>query len=250
MLAGRGDAIHRYYVILARQTAFTVLLTLTAVLTLYMVIRSGPSVSFMIETHLTPPICAIVLCYTPLSYCRKAIDAFILVAVLNSSIGIVEAIGKFRIFHFDPGWSVMNEPQFRASASIGHPLNNAMFTSVALFVALALRIPPLIKALVVAIFLASLVAFGGRFGLAYSVSGCLAYGLIMLVSILKKGSLTLAQALLLLTAAILVPVVIVGGIFLLVNSSIGERIAAHAQWDESADGRATVLVGIRLYEAR
>ena len=130
----------------------------------------------MLETHLLPPICAIVLSYAPLSYCRRATYFFIFFATINSSIGIVESIWKFRIFTFDPSWAVNQEPSFRASALIGHPLNNAMFTNIAIFVMLATPMPKLLRSGILAILLVSLVSFGGRIGLLYGVLGTLFYG--------------------------------------------------------------------------
>ena len=244
LLVGRGGVIRRFCTIARQHTAFAVLLVLTALLTVYMALRSGASgITFMVDTHLTPPICAIVLCYTPLSYCRKALYGFIMLAVVNSCVGIAESIGRFRIFTFDPDWVVLHEAQFRASAFLGHPLNNAMFTSAALFVALALRIRVAIKGIIAAVFLTSLVAFGGRGGLAFSVVACLAYFLITSLAALYRGRLTLAQVFLLLAALVAVPAVVLGGGYLLVTSSMGERIATHARLDdESAEGRHLALL--------
>ena len=237
LLASRGSTIRQFCKIAVEQTIPTMLLVLTFLLIFYMVLRSGFSVSFMIETHLTVPICAIVLSYTPISYCRRAMYGFLLLAVTNSAVGIAEAIGRFRIFTFDPNWVVMKEPFFRATAFLGHPLNNAMFTSVALFVALALRLPTPVKWLCTGLFLTSLVAFGGRIGLLYSVVGSLLYGFIAVLTLFRRGHLGIAQRLLLLSTTLVVPFIVLGGLYLLVNSSMGERLAGHAKWDESADTR-------------
>ncbi len=130
LLWSRLNPIDKAFVIAKQHMAYASLLILYILLFIYMALRSGPAeLAFIIDTHMTVPICAIVLCYTPLSYCRNAVYFFIAIALLNSAIGIAEAMGKFRIFTFDPGWGVLKEHYFRASALRGHPLNNTMFTA-------------------------------------------------------------------------------------------------------------------------
>ncbi len=239
LASGSGGSIRRLGAIAAQQTASVVLLFLVILVTCYTTARGGPSgMTFMLDTHMTPPLCAIVLCYTPLSYCRRALYGFLLLAAINSAVGIAEGIGKFRIFTFDPDWGVLHELQFRASAFLGHPLNNAMFTSFAVFIALALRIPVALKAALAALLLASLVAFGGRGGLAFGVAGCLAYLLISVATAFYRRRLTLPQVFLLLASLIVVPAALLGGIYLLLHTGMGDRIVAHAALDdESAQGR-------------
>ena len=172
LLYERGNPISMLIKLYREQTIFLLLLALYILLFLYMAVRSGPQgLAFIIDTHITVPICALVLSYTPLSCCRTMISGFICIAALNSTIGIAEAIGKFRLFTFDPDWVVLKEHYFRASALRGHPLNNTMFTSVALFTALAMRYHIVLTCFLTALFIASLVAFGGRAGLVFCLLG-------------------------------------------------------------------------------
>jgi hypothetical protein len=153
-------------------------------------------------------------------------------------VGIAEGIGKFRIFSFDPNWVVMNERQFRASAFLGHPLSNAMFTSVALFVLMGIRLHPLLKAGLLAVFLSSLVAFGGRGGLGFSVIGLIPIGLAEARDFLSRGNATMPRLFLVLLAAIAIPVAVLGGLYFLITSDIGARLLAFSSMqDDSAQGR-------------
>lgn len=139
-------------------------------------VKSPVGIGLLIDTHIPVVITAIVLSYTPKSYCRTAVKCFLLLAVVNSLIGIAESIGRFRIFTFDPTWTVMQEAIFRSSALLGHPLSNAMFTTVAVYVAMGMRFSVIAKSVMLAIFLASLVAFGGRGGFGLTVIGLIPLG--------------------------------------------------------------------------
>jgi polysaccharide biosynthesis protein VpsF len=233
-----GQSLVNLTVIFKHYTVYASLLTLTVILGLYMGLRSGfGGLAFILDTHVTIAVIAIVLSHAPESLCRKTLCIFLTMALINSGIGIMESIGKFRIFTFNANWPVMSETYFRASAFLGHPLNNAMFTSVAIFTALALRIPLMLKTFLVTVFVVGLVAFGGRAGLVYSLSGLLFYGAMAMIAVIKSRRLGIMQIALMLAAAILVPVCLTGGIYVLLQSGMGERIATHFHWDESADSR-------------
>lgn len=238
LLWGQGNPVRQILTLFKYQRIFSFLLLLYFLLIFYVVMRSGFSgIAFLLDTHLTPPMCAIVLCYTPLSYCKKATHLLIGICALNSCIGIVESIGKFRIFSFDPTIAFMREDIFRASALRGHPLNNAALAALACFVVIDLNYKTWLKGALLAIFLISLVAFGGRASLVFTVLGLFFLGGIVLIGQISTRRITLLQAILLSAALIIIPVVILGGLYAAINSGIGERIAAHAKWDDSANSR-------------
>lgn len=242
LLWSHGNPLRQAYRIYKEYSIFSALLLLYVMFFIYATLRTGAAgMAFLIDTHMTAPICAIVLSYTPISYCRRAAYFIMGVALLNSVIGICESIGKFRIFTFDSRWVVLKENYFRASALRGHPLNNAMFTSVLMFVAMGLRYPAFLKAVFMAIFLTSLVAFGGRIALLYGIAGTLVLGVAAVRHKLKYGHPTLLQTLLILSLTLTAPVVLAGGLYLALDSSMGERIATHAKWDASADARGLAL---------
>lgn len=238
LLWGQGNPLKQIMTIFKHQRVFAFLLLLYFLLIFYVVVRSGfAGMAFLLDTHLTPPMCAIVLCYTPFSYCKKAVHLLVAVCVLNSCIGIMESLFKFRIFSFDPTIAFMREDTFRASALRGHPLNNAVLTALACFIIIDLHYKTWVKGLFLVIFLISLVAFGGRASLIFTVFGLFILGGILALQQFNTRRISILQAILLSAAFLIIPVVILGGLYFAINSGIGERIAAHAEWDDSAQSR-------------
>ena len=174
-----------------------------ALLTAYWAARNPSGVGIMLETHMMAPICALVLSYAPRSLCRRALYMFVAVTVINSSIGVGESIFKQRIFPYDDTVVFVKEEIFRSSALLGHPLNNAMFTSVMLPLAMILPMPKLLKGSVLLVILASLVAFGGRAGLIFSVLGLLPVGINHLRQTMINKKTTLLQLIITLATVIL-----------------------------------------------
>lgn len=238
LLWGQGNPLRQILTLLKYQRVFVFLLTLYLLLIFYVVVRSGfAGVAFLLDTHLTPPICAIVLCYTPFSYCRRALHCFVALCAFNSCIGIMESLGKFRIFNFDPTIAFMREDTFRASALRGHPLNNAVMTALACFIVIDIRYQVWLKGLLLTLFLISLVAFGGRASLLFTTLGLFFLGGITVMRQFGERRITLLQAILLAAGLMIIPAVIIGGLYFAINSGMGERIAAHAHWDDSAQSR-------------
>lgn len=222
--------------------AFSCLLLFNTMVFCYWAIRGPSGVGMMLETHIAAPICAIVLSYAPRSYCRRAVYAFIAIMAVNSLMGIAEAVGKFRFFTFPAEWVVLKEHLFRASAYMGHPLINAMFTSLALYITLAARIRVFSKTVLVVILLISLVAFGGRSALVLSVAGLIPLGCIGIKQTLSGKNVTLLKLILLTFAVLIVPLLVIGGLYVLINSDLGERIGSMSSFkDESASARWMVL---------
>jgi hypothetical protein len=122
----------------------------------------------------------------------------------------------------------------------GHPLENAVFTSLALFTALGMRYSVVTKAILTGIFLTSLVAFGGRASLVVSVVSLTLWAIPQLIHTLRERR-SLVRMLAMAAAAIAMPVLVVGGLYAAINSGMGERIAAHAHWDDSASTRWSVF---------
>ena len=88
------------------QPVFMALLFIDTLALAYMTLRSGlPGLAFIIDTHISAALCAIVLSHAPETLCRKAIALLIVAALANGVIGMAEALGKFRIFTFDGGFN-------------------------------------------------------------------------------------------------------------------------------------------------
>lgn len=244
MLGDHGNPFVEFWRALRRSRIAMFLLLLYIMLFIYLVLRSGPAgTAFMIDTHMTVPICAIVLATAPKDFCRRAIYFFVVVACLNSLIGIYESIVQTRIFAFSDDAPGIREQYFRASSLRGHPLNNAMFTSIALFVMLGLKFRPFLTWVLTAIFMISLVSFGGRAGLGFTVCGVMVFAAIKVKTMVVRGRMSMLQALFLLAAIVLVPAILVAGLnFLILHSTIGERLAASSVGDDSVDSRRLALM--------
>lgn len=242
LLWDRGNPIRAFMSMLQQHTIFVILLLVYILLFVYLVLRSGPSgTAFLIDTHMTVPMCAIVLSYAPLSYCRRAVYLFLLVAGLNSTLGVAEALGKFRLFAFNPAWSVVHEQYFRASALRGHPLVNALFTSIALFVALALPMPRFIKGAAILLFTAGLVAFGSRAAALVTLLGLVVLGCAHWLKAARQKPQNLLRLIGLTSVVFIVPLCFIGFIALLLYSGVGDRLMAAAYWDDSAASRMLAL---------
>lgn len=232
--------------IIRRHTAFASLFCVYVLAFFYMVARSGfAGLAFIIDCHMAAVICAIVLSYAPLSLCRKAVHMFVSMGILNALLGIAEAVFRFRLFDYNQGWYVLQEDYFRASAFMGHPLDNAIFTSVAVFVVMAMPYGKLLKALAVSILLLSLLAFGGRSALLFSFTGMAVLACAGLKGIMALRQLSLMRVLSLAAFTVAGIACFAAVICYALKAGLGERIMASAFWDKSADSRRLVFMVFR-----
>lgn len=222
------------------ETIFTVFLLLYVLILAYMIGRDGPKgLSFLIDTQICAIVAALVLARTPTSYCRRAVYLFIALALLNSLIGIAEGILRERLFVFDPTSGIVREKNFRSSAWLGQPLENAVFTSIMLFIALSIELSPVKKFITCVILFVSLVPFGGRMALIFACLGLIALGLKAAVFPRPGNRPSILRTLMVMAALLLIPVACGFGLYGLINSSMGERLLTMSSFqDESAESRA------------
>ncbi|MEQ1846115.1 MAG: hypothetical protein ABL983_11170, partial [Nitrospira sp.] len=170
----------------------------------FMILRSGPSgISAMLNSHLPVPLCALLLqCASP-RFCRKLLTCFTVFILVNSTLGLIEGVFKWRLFSYSEDWPVLNEAEFRASAFGGHPLANAILTCMSIPVILAHRFPIIVRMLIVILLLSSLVAFGGRTSLALAVINTTILGVYGLFKI--RHSLNMLRLLLLFSGVLIIP---------------------------------------------
>lgn len=243
LLIGQGNPLERLLKIARYQMVPFALLFLCILLFMYMTIRSGASgIAFLLDTHFTPPMCAIIMCYTPASMCKRAVHLFVAFAVLNGLMGIVESIGKFRFFRYDPMLAFMRESTFRASAMRGHPLNNAALSAIAIYIVFALPYSQAVKTILLGVLAVSLIAFGGRASLGVGLAGLMLLSSISMIKYILKRQLTLLQLILLIAVALLGPLCLFGALYIAFVSGMGERLVAHAHWDDSAQSRTIAFM--------
>lgn len=242
LLLGKRQCVEYLLCLAKEERALFSLLLVYVLLLLYMSLRSGVTgIAFIIDIHITALLAVILLRDASLSLCRRGLWLFIFLAMANSLIGITEALLHARLFGFDSNWVVMGETYFRPSALLGHPLNNACFTAVMLFVVLAVPIGQRVRFPLVMLFLLSLLAFGGRAALLVSLGGMAFFLFMKTMSLMLNKQVHLLR-LFTLSAIVLLLLsmgVLLGHIF--TSHEIGSRIASHLYWDESANSRLLVL---------
>lgn len=242
-LRGGKSVLSVLNAIIRQRVASFTLLCVYALILIYLVLRDGiGGCAFLINGHITVPICAIVLSYVPYELCKRALKLSVLFAALNCSIGIMEGILRFRLLPFSEDTTFAKEVYFRSSAILGHPLSNATFTSAMLLIVAAIPLRLAVKIPLIILMMASLVAFGGRSGLLFSLLFLSISAVVQLRQYLKLNSLSVRQSLSLTILSVGVPIVLMAALFVLVNSSAGERILAYSDFkDDSAGSRLLAL---------
>jgi hypothetical protein len=212
--------------------AFTGVLT---VIMAYTVIRFGiAGAAFMVDSLLVPALVAMVLALAPPGVAERGCRVAVAVLAVNAVIGIGEAAVGERLVPYMVGDQPVAEHHFRATALLGHPLNNAAATSLAIFATLALPWKPWVKAAFCALFAMGLMAFGSRTAMAATLllSGMLAAhwgSRLMLRRLLRPQHVVAATGLILMLP--LLAAIAYGWL------GLGQRIAEAMYWDASANTR-------------
>lgn len=229
--------------VIRQRLAGVSLLCLYLLILIYLVLRDGiGGCAFIINGHIVVPICAIILSYVPYNLCKSALKLSLLFVTLNSFVGILEGVFRFRLLPFSEDTTFAKELYFRSSAILGHPLSNATFTSAMLLVIAAIPIRLAVKIPLIILMMLSLVAFGGRSGLLFSLFFLTISAVVQLRQYLRQNSLSVRQSLSLTILSVGVPIVLLTALVALVNSSAGERILAYSDFkDDSAGSRLLAL---------
>jgi len=238
LICSRGNPFAHIVSIARQHSAFFSLLVIYILILIYWGLRGPKGIGFILDNHIGMPICAIVFSYAPRIWCRNILILFGVIAVIYSAIGIVESATHLRLLPFDPDWEVLKQDYFRASALMGHPLANAVFTAVSMFILMALRMPPALKAFIFTLMLVSLVGFGGRMALVGAVAGAIILGMIAIGKYFVGKSLTVTRMALAALAVLLVPALCTGLLYGVLHTDMGDRLMAYdSLQDDSAEVR-------------
>ena len=206
---------------------------------IWVLLRHGVSgAAFIIEAMWTPAIAAFVLYLLDPARHRQIVKIVILLLLANAVLALGEVTFHARLTPLDQVHKdLVDEPYFRASAFLGHPLHNAMIT-VSLLPAVVLMPWSLPRRLVVILLMfLSILAFGGRASLVAGVAfyGALAaiYGMINVVR-LRYSYLQLTGGALALMFGLTALIGIVA------STGLGARIFENLQMDSSASVRLSV----------
>jgi hypothetical protein len=204
----------------------------------------GPSgTSYMIDCLVMPSFFVLmIMLLEPESQDRLFRWVLLLVAI-NATIGIFEFLTKTRVTPFLVNGEEQVEEYFRATALLGHPLQNALMTSMALFALPALSDRRSLSIVYAGLYALGLIAFGGRTAIAVTA----VFGGVLLAvgyaRYLLNARMTYFSILGSILVALVAPVVAVA---LFVEFGSRSRLVQEFYWDTSAESR---LHAIRIFDA-
>ncbi len=247
LLCSRRNPFAQMITIARQHSIYFLFFAVYFVIAIYWLLRGPKGIGLIIDIHIIIPMIAIIFSYAPRSWYRPIVYWFIGIASLNGAIGIFESITHLRIFPFNPDWEVLQQDYFRASALRGHPLTNAMFDSISLFVLLNLRMRLWLKACLFLVMLVALVSFGGRAALLISCIGLALLGLYMLAKYMLAARMSVMRLIAVFLALFLVPALCFGLLYGTLHSGMGERLMAYnGVDDDSASVRLSATYALDL----
>jgi len=207
---------------------FAGVIALCAAITIW---RQGiGGVAYMVDTLLAAPL-AVMLVMSLSEDRRRTLTTFIIYFVtFNAAVGVVERVLSVH-FIFT---SLDKFEYFRATAFMGHPLENAFITSSVMFLAVAMPWSVWKKGFILAICMAGILAFGARSSFAVTIVLGIAAALFFGGRALFRGEMRLST---LVAAPWIALVTLAGGAVLTFGTVLGERIVKLAKFDQSAQTR-------------
>ena len=187
-------------------------------------------VAYMVDTLLVAPL-AVMLAFSLDEERRRKLTAFIIYFVaLNAAIGTVERIAGV---HFI--FSELDKfEHFRATALMGHPLENAFVTSSVMFLAIAMPWSAWKKFSILSICMVGILAFGARSSFGVTIVLGIAAALFFGARALLRGEMRFST---LVAAPWIALATLALGTALTFGTVLGERIVKLAMFDESAQTR-------------
>jgi len=212
---------------------FAGVVALCAIVTIF---RQGiGGVAYMVDTLFAAPLAVMLVFYLDEER-RQRLTAFIIWFVtFNAVIGVVERVVSVHLFMLGDS---ANFEYFRATALMGHPLENAFITSSVMFLVVAMPWSAWRKFVVLSICMAGILAFGARSSFAVTIALGIAAALLFGARALLRGEMRLST----LAAAPWIALVSLAAFTALTfGTSLGERIVKLAKLDESAQARVNVF---------
>ncbi len=218
-------------------TQFAIVVLFCAAIT---IARQGTGgVAYMVNTLFAAPLVVMLAFYLD-ERRRERLTAMIIGFVaLNAAIAICERLVGVNVFVFP---NLTDTQYFRATALLGHPLENAFVTSSVMFLVPAMKWPAWRKFAVLAVCLAGILSFGARssFGATIGLGAAAAF------YFGARGLLRHEMRLSTMAAAPWIALLsVVAGSVLTFGTSLGERIVGLAKLDPSAQARLDVY---RLFD--
>ncbi|MEH6413485.1 VpsF family polysaccharide biosynthesis protein [Pseudomonas sp. CGJS7] len=206
----------------------------------YSLLRHGPSGSaFFIDTLMMPVALALVMIRLDAAQCRGLLRLMLALLIANAVLGLLEAASARHLIPYTVAGGVpVIEDKFRATALLGHPLENALLTSMLLLATLDLPMSLLRRAALCGLSILALLAFGGRTSFLLTVLALLAYAAPVLWRGLLAGRYGYLHIVGALLAAMIAAPVAIAGVW---SSGLGARIFQGLYFDGSAAVRLRIF---------
>lgn len=214
-----------------------------AVACLYSLSRYGMSgMAFYVDTLTMPAVIVLILCRFDQAQLRGVYRLMLSLLLINAVIALGEAAVRRTLIPFSIGDAVVtfnSGSDFRATALLGHPLENALVTSVMLLAALDVPMSAMRRLGMSILFVLSLLAFGGRTSFLLSTIVLLAYATVRCLRGLRTGKYSYFRTVGVLTVVVLASPVATALVW---ASGLGERVLSKLYLDDSAEVR------LRIYD--
>ncbi len=216
---------------------------------------SGNPVTILVDTWVLPALLVLLLDGIRPDVRRGIALTICALMAINAVIAMLEYLTgwhltplNFSEAPIDPSQMGSGEPEvqiafqgWRATALLGHPLENAIVVG-AFCLCLASRetrwLPPFIRFPLLGLSLASLVAFGGRVSMVFTILGVVALGLLALARRLASGGIDLRRGM----GLVMLGLPLLGGVGLAVAATgFFDRTAARFSEDSGSTNARLVI---------
>lgn len=217
------------------------LLALIAVIFLYLYLSGNlSSISFIVDTLLCPVLLSLNFRHYPGRFKWDARNLCIRMVLLNSYIAIFERIFSINLFPINAYFGDV----FRSTALLGHPLNNALITLVAFLYAASVPIPLMRKMYIMTVFLTGLICFGARGSLYVAVLSLFLFFIIPVFVSKSAYFKRINKAWIMLLVGTMTALLL----YLMLNTTLGERLVQASFYDSSAEVRTQAFDVINFHD--
>ncbi|TCR68563.1 VpsF family polysaccharide biosynthesis protein [Bosea sp. BK604] len=243
-----GDPISRSIHLANRRPATVLMLAVSIAILIVTVLRDGPGLGGIIDTYVASCLLVLLLADADEPLLARLERLLHVVMGVNALLALGEFATHVRLFPYRFDGAVF-ETDTRSAALHGHPLANAMITGCYLMALLTgsrdMSTP--VRAALIGLQSAALVAFGGRTALLSSLFLGGAYGIMALLRSLKGGRVSLIGAAAGLVLVAFIPAAIAG----LVAGGFFDEVATRFVSDGgSANARKEMFELLNMFSVR
>ncbi|ALN92616.1 VpsF family polysaccharide biosynthesis protein [Lysobacter gummosus] len=239
-LAGQGNPLVALLARLRESPPLSLYLAAIALAFVYSLLRYGPSGSaFFIDTLMMPVAIVLIVSRLNDAQLRGLFRLIVVLVVVNAAIGLAEAALQHHLVPYTVAGGVpVIEDKFRATALLGHPLENALITSLVLLASLDMSMQLWRRWALSGFLILALLAFGGRTSFLLTVMALLAYATVNAGQGLRAGRYGYLHIVGSCVAALFALPALAALVW---SSGLGERIFEGLYLDDSATVRFRIF---------